>query len=557
MTSIIRAGLWALFGVFFITNPVEAQQNLVVQPMRVEADIPANRTAQIVLTIRNRNEARVEPLNLELVDITQSSDGTLQIVTEELREGMDPERLRASSRDWVELPATRIEVGPGETAEVPVRLRPPPDARGAFVSAVRITTDAPDAPALESDGPQAFFAIRFGFLVPLITPIQGRPVRQNITMSDIEMVFDDGRAEDGSQASQPTTRAYMGIVNDGHTYSNLRGEITIERRMGANWRTVTRAALPERRILPGITLRLPVNLDRRLPSGEYRLLGNLSVDGRRLPRIERLVEFEGDPDADAVAFDTVLNMEPPLLGLEGVPGAARANTVAIGNPGEQPLTVTFTVETPESLKGVAMGEVAGDDLSAAPWTEIRPAELTLRPGQVRNVRVMSRMPREDMVHAHYYADIVLSGRYEDGQSAGETRSRLTLRQQQIDLSPMAILDRMSIALDDDDSAYIVQTRLVNTGNTDIAPQIRAELINATGNVVDRWDLTGEAGRLLPLGIRDYAGSISVASVAEGNYILRVLAGNEGDRLAERQMPVRIDITGDEDEPVAELTAIEN
>jgi len=198
----------------------------------------------------------------------------------------------------------------------------------------------------------------------------------------------------------------------------------------------------------------------------------------------------------------------------------------------------------------------GEDLSAAGWTEIRPAELTLRPGQARNVRIMSRMPREGLDHANYYADVVLSGRYEDGQSAGETRSRLTVRQQQIGLSPGGILDRMGLALDEDPASYILQSRFVNTGNVDIVPTLRAELITATGNVAGSWQLTGAAGRLLPLGVRDYAGAISVASVAEGAYILRVLATSEGERLAERQMPVRIDLVGDDEADVRKMTVVD-
>jgi hypothetical protein len=50
----IRAALWALVAIFVINGPVEAQQNLVVRPMRVEAEIPPNRTAQVMLTIRNQ-----------------------------------------------------------------------------------------------------------------------------------------------------------------------------------------------------------------------------------------------------------------------------------------------------------------------------------------------------------------------------------------------------------------------------------------------------------------------------------------------------------------------
>ncbi len=115
---------------------IEAQSNLNVRPMRVEAEVPANRTARVTLRIANQHPTRTERLDLSVVDLTQDPDGTLQIVTEEMRAEMAPGRLRASSRDWVQLPAETVEVPPETTLELPVRLRVPADARGSFVSAV-------------------------------------------------------------------------------------------------------------------------------------------------------------------------------------------------------------------------------------------------------------------------------------------------------------------------------------------------------------------------------------------------------------------------------------
>ena len=555
---LFAGALMALTLVALTATSLAAQQNLSVRPMTVEADVPANRTSRVVLSVNNRHATRSEPINLSVVDLTQNSDGTLRIVTDEMREEMEPGTLRASSRQWVELPAERIVIPPETTQEIPVLLSVPPDARGAFASGIMIRTDAPETPEGEEGEQTAVFAISFGFLIPLITEIEGRPVRQDISIGNVRMEFDDGRNAEGDQVAEPTTRAFMEIANDGQTYSELRGDIVVERRTGENWRTVTRAALPERSILPGLDLDLSADLDRRLPSGEYRLLGNLQVDGRRLPRFERVIDFEGDPEIDSVAFDTALTLSPPRLALEAVPGATRTNTIEVGNPGEAPLDVTIGITTPESLQGVAMGEMRGEDISAAPWSDARPSEFTLRGGQRRNIRVLSRMPREGMDYANYYADITLSGRYEDGQSAGETNSRLHIRQQQIGNAPAGILDQMGISISEE-ADYIVQTRFVNTGNVDIEPQVQAELINETGNVVSRALLTGEPGQLLPLGTRSYAGTISIRDIAPSDYTLRVVAAYEDTRLFDRQLPVRIDVVTEatEDEPeVREMTILD-
>jgi hypothetical protein len=533
-----------------LTAPsLSAQQNLSVRPMRVEADVPANRTARVVLRVNNRHATRQEPINLSVVDLSQNSDGTLRVITDEMREEMDPEAFRASSRQWIELPAERIVIPPETTQEIPVLLDVPPDARGAFASGIMIRTDAPETPEGEEGEQTAVFAISFGFLIPLITEIEGRPVRQDISIGNVRMEFDDGRNAEDVQVSEPTTRAFMEIANDGQTYSELRGEVVVERRTGENWRTVTRAALPERSILPGLELDLSADLDRRLPSGEYRLLGNLEVDGRRLPRFERVIDFEGDPEADSVAFDTALTLSPPRLALAAVPGATRTNTIEVGNPGEAPLDVTIEITTPESLRGVAMGEMRGEDISAAPWSEALPAEFTLRGRQSRNVRVLSRMPRDGMEYANYYADITLTGRYADGQSAGQTNSRLHIRQQQVGNAPAGILDQMGVSISEE-ADYIVQSRFVNTGNVDMEPQVQAELIDESGNVVSRAVLTGEPGQLLPLGTRSYAGTVGIGDVPLADYTLRVVAAHEGTRLFDRQLPVRISLVaeGTEDEP---------
>src|SRR5690606_3880764 len=124
---------------------------------------------------------------------------------------------------------------------------------------------------------------------------------------------------------------------------------------------------------------------------------------RRTPRQEMVIDFEGDPEVDSVAFDTAVMLDPHELSFEAAPGATRTNTIAITNPGDQSVSLEISLETPKALQRVAMGELLGEDLSAAPWTDVRPAELTIRPGQRRNVRLISRLPKEGADNPHYYA----------------------------------------------------------------------------------------------------------------------------------------------------------
>lgn len=538
------------------------QQNLIVRPMKVEAEVPPNRVARVLLSVRNRHETRTEPVNVEVVHLTQSRDGSLRILTEEmLAENFTQEEgerlLSSSSRDWVTLPANRVEIAPETTADIPVMLRVPPRSRGTFVSAVRLLTDEPEMPEGTGAEREAVFAIRFGFLVPFITGIQGAAVRQNISISDIAMEFDNGTDDDGNELRQPSTRVSMEIANDGQTYSDLDAEIRVERRSGENWRLVTSADLPRLKILPGVTLELVTDLERRLPSGEYRLIGNLMVDGRRTPRLEKVIDFEGDPESDRIAFDTLLLMEPSSISLDAVPGATRTSGVTITNPGDQPLSIEISASSPDEFSGKAMGEIMGDDLSAAGWTEIRPSEFILRPGQRRNVRVMSRLPREGVAYPNYYADLILAGSYEDGQSAGSTQSLLHVNRSDVESNPGGLIERLSMAEGEDAGQFFAQLRFINTGNVHLHPSGSLQLRGADGSMVASSRLTGDDAPVLPLGTRDLAAELDLSDVEPGNYLLSTAAEFEPDgRIAKDQVLVlTLDETEGEDGKTVKRPAV--
>lgn len=532
-----------------LPETVAAQQNVMVRPMRVEASVPANRTVRVNLQVTNRHATRTERVNVEAVELVQDRNGTLRLVEPDSEEAARMGPLSASNLGWLELPQDTIIVPPGTTVNVPVVMRVPFDAQGTYASAVILRTEAPPVPPPSgANAPEVAFTISFGFSVPLILTIEGRPVRQDIAPTGLAMEVVTPTTLDDGTMSRPSTLVSMEIANRGRTHSALRGEVVVEARSGSNWRTIARGALAERKILPGVTLELGSDLGRQLPSGEYRLIGNLFVDGRQMPRIERVVQFEGDPEADALAFETALSLEPRVLRIDGIPGATRATTLEVGNPGDLPLTLSFSLELPQGLRGVAMGELMGEELSAAEWSEVRPASVTIPPGQRRNVRVTSRLPREGLDQAAYYADIVIDARFPDGQSAGETRSSLRVRQEQVAAAPAGLIDRFGISIGEAPSEYILQARLVNSGNIEIAPQVTADLITAIGESVQRWRLSGVGAEMLPLAVRDLSGLADLSQVEPGDYTLLVAAEIDGRRIAERQIAIRVALADGEDQP---------
>jgi hypothetical protein len=207
-----------------------------------------------------------------------------------------------------------------------------------------------------------------------------------------------------------------------------------------------------------------------------------------------------------------------------------------------------------------MGELLGASFSAEPWTQITPSDFTIRPGTRQNVRVMARVPREGVDHPHYYADLVLSGAYADGQSAGETRSTVELSNATAASNPAGSVERITLSEGDEPNQYFVQARFVNTGNVHLEPALRAFLLSPQGAQKRNIELNGEEGMLLPLNKRDYSAELNLKGIDPGFYALRVVATLVDDKQVRSQLPVQVEaeqVTGADGKPelVSRVTVV--
>lgn len=494
----------------------------MVEPMRMDVSASAGSAVEVPLTIRNTSGNAPRDIELTLVELSQHANGAWSFrptgsVTET--------EAQQSSLDWTSISDSVVEIAPLEPAEIMVRLEPPRNARGAYFAALLAETPAPE------EGTPGV-SVRMRFLIPIIIEIQGRSVRQNVELEDLVMTYDgaDGRA--------PTTNARLRITNAGETFSQVTGNLRIERRSGERWRLVTRFETRERSIIPGMTLELGQDLERRLPSGTYRLRGELTVDGRGVPPLQQEIEFEGDPNVDALAYDTELRLSPEMVLMDVVPGATRTTILRIENPGEDTVTVDLAAATPRGLMGVRMGELIGAELSAEPWTTVRPAQFTLRGGANQNVRVISSVPSEDGLHANYYADLTLAGRYADGQSAGTQSSVIHLVNRAAETARQGVIETLSLA-EAAPNLFAVQARFVNTGNTHVAPLGQVVVTTPQGQTVRSASLSGAEGMLLPLGERVFGGEIDFSDVEPGMYALRASVDLEGGDSASLQHVIEV------------------
>lgn len=502
-------------------------QGFMVKPMRVEVSPAAGRLVDIPIEIQNTAGDGPRAIDLRFVELSQTSEGTWQIAEPGAGEAA---RAEHSSLGWSSITSSSIVIDPMAATTFNVTMNVPPEARGSYFAGLIAETPLPP----DTRG----IVVRVRFLIPLIVEISGRPVRQQVKLADTRLT-----RIDPAGLAMGSTRASLLVTNEGRTFSRVKGRITVETRYGEQWRVVTRFDLPERSIIPGVTLDLGNDLERRLPSGEYRVKAELSVDGRRLPQLMKETAFEGDPAADAIAFDTALVLSPQTMSIPVLPGATRATTLSISNPGENSVSVTMEASTPSSMIGVQLGSVKGTDMSAQPWTEIRPAQFQLRAGARQNVRVISRIPDEGAQFPNYYASLVLKGTYTDGQSAGETNSTLHLSNSQGSSVVDASISQLLISEGTSPTNFIIQSRLANTGNVHIQPVARVFVVNPQGQQVSAASLEGEEGMILPLGTRSYSAELDLSTLEAGYYAVRISYLLEGGLELVKQQVLHVEMLG--------------
>jgi hypothetical protein len=501
MQKLVQYGLLTVLAATLTWNVGPAgAQGFMVRPMTMRVNPLPRQTIELPLEINNTAIDGPRTIDLRLVELSQDDQGTWRLVEPGSKADLSGHQ---SSLQWTSLSEDSVSIAPQRPASIMVKLTPPPNARGAYFAGIVAETPMPANPV--------GVMIRTRFLIPLIIEIRGRTVREHIGVTDVGMTY---RTDTGGA---PTTNAAMTVINSGQTYSRVRGELTVERQNGQQWRVVTRVPIKERGIIPGVTLKLGADLERRLPSGPYRLRGELFVDGRRVTPLEKIIQFQGDPRA-TVAYDATLLLRPSVVDMKVVPGATRTTILSIENTSASPVKIEMGSRTPHSLIGVQMGKIVGSQLSAEPWTRIEPSSFTLRPNGRQNVRVISSVPKDGVDHPNYYADLVLDGTYPDGQSAGETFSTVHLDNMEIKSTVAGAIERASLSQADNGND-ILQIQFANIGDVDIMPTASVSVASSEGALVASAILSGDNDALLPLGQRNFSGELDLAKLKPGDYTL--------------------------------------
>ena len=496
--------------VLVLAPPVSAQK-FRVRPMRIELTLLASRKTEQVVYISNRHTDKALTLDLKVVDVTQKEDANPVVIepdSDSNTSNFDTSKLR-SCLEWIKLSDPNVKVGPMSTVPVTLTIKVPGNSRGFYMAGLTVQT----RPSPEARGA----AVVIRYLVPILIEIQGRPMRQKIDLTDIGMEF-----RQQTLMARPTTLTSMSIVNQGGTFSRLRGSVTVKNFSRGHWREVTTTEIKrDVGIIPGVKLNLKTDIRRSLPSGKYKLLGNLYADGRRVKALEKDIDFAGDPSVTEVVADVALDLEPAELFINGVPGATRTATIRVDNASDDTVDIVAATAIPQILQGVAFGDLDGEELACASWVKVVPDRFTLRAGGRQNLRVIVKMPNPISMHANYYTLLVLWARYPDGMSAGKTTALVCVQNKNVESKPLAQPMKLTLAAEEE-SKYVIVARFGNIGNAHFKHRCTAAVTTPANETITNLLLTGKAEMWLPLEVRDFSGVLDVFDFATGTYSLMAI-----------------------------------
>lgn len=517
----------AMFFAMFASTPCYGQ-GYRVQPMYFDLKSAPGATVNVALTVRNILPGGEQSLTARVVEITQASDGNWQII-EELKPGVDVPKVSCSS--WVSLDKSEFRLGPLASSEIRVTVRIPRHARGTYAAGIIVE----EAGESEESG----VSVKLRYCIPVVVETEGLTAAQRIRLSDLSLSF-EAPPEGSSEAGR--TLAFVGVENQGQTFSSLRGQLGLFAHINGRWQPVSTAEIGPVRILPMVTLNLPFDLEKRLPEGRYRLEAKLQVEGRRIAPLSKEIEFAGTPGATTIPLDATLQLDKELLAIEARPGATRTEILTITNSSSETVKVSVGAQLPDAIFRGGSDEVDPRILSALPLLQAFPHEFTLRGQGKQNIRIMARVPRDIPPLSRRYADVILRATYPDGQSAGQAHTLAIVHDVTAEVHLSATIEDVKLA-QDEEGQPLLNGRLKNTGNVHFAPVLDAVIRSGSGTVLARESLdTPEM--LFPLQGTRFSAILPVKDLQVGQYELVVQLRGADQTVAQHREILMVEMAED-------------
>jgi len=517
----------------------------VVQPMRMDLSLMPKQRFQTALSIQSFDPNEVHKIDVKVVDLAQTEDGQWQII-EPNDTTFDRSGL-SSCKSWITPESDFVSIDPMNAASIKVDIKVPPRTRGFYAAGI-IPSIRPRAEV------QANLGISVRFLIPVLIDVQGRPMRHEIKLTN--MALEPMKAYTDHPA---TTYVVMSIDNNGGTRSHLKGFAQIKGFLDGHWREITTAEFTAVSIIPGAKLKLRANIGRSLPPGKYKVGGWLYVDGRRDQRITDELTFAGDPSIVKVATDAPIDLLPGSISISSIPGATRVEVIKVYNASDETVNVQAAVRLPQSLNGVAFGDLKGNDLDCTGWLEFQPKQFSLRSHGQQSIRIISKMPNNvsELIPC-YYALLGFVSAYADGQTGGVTTAPISVANENIKAEPYVYGMTLKPALKGGTEYYVI-ARYGNFGRIHFTPlECRAAIVDGTGAPMAITALTSrKTNMILPFEARDYSGVIDISGVPEGVYRLaaELRHGTELAEKTDKQIGIRVMAQGGK--KVIEVLQVDN
>lgn len=493
----------------FLASAGPAMAQFTVEPMKVELQVTPGKIFKSVIKIRNADPNETHTIDLKMVELTQSLEGSWAIVDPNDPNTGDVSKLSSCS-SWVRMNNNSVTLSPLQVLPLELTLRVPRGLRGFYTAGILASI----RPRPDTTG----VVLNVRFLVPIVVEIEGKTVRPKVESTNVGMQF-----VQASGSGAATTLVSINIENNGETFSRLKPIVRIWSYAGNHWRIITTTEFQETGIIPGAKLDLKANIHKSLPKGKYRIAGITYVDGRPTKRVEKEIEFAGDPKVNQVAADAPLDLEPAEIVIDTLPGSMRAGTIKVYNAANETVNVRVALGLPSFLQSSVVGEVRGFDLDCTQWLKIVPEQFTLQgEGGRQNLQVIASMPNPAATHPCYYTLLALWGTYPDGQGAGVTTMPICVRNTNIQAEPYATPLRVDIQ-DLGQSNYLIAARFGNFKTIHFTPiTVRAAVIPTTGaGGIPRASifLNGDPSLMLPFETRQFSGVMNFSSLPADTYIL--------------------------------------
>lgn len=537
--AIVQKGLVYVVGIIFVIllsgGPAFGQ--LIVQPMRLDLTPSPGETLRTSFDLQN-HDPNTNMVDLSLVDITQWEDGTWRIIEPDDKT-FDRTTL-SSCKDWISFDAGRVEVRPLRIVPINVTLKVPPRKRGFYAAGILASLTRP------SGIPQVSVVVRF--LVPVLVNIQqGRTLQHKVEMLDVGMKYAEPNG-----LNPATTKLSVNVINNGETFSNLVALGNVKGLSNGHWKTIqSQLMFRETGILPGATLKLEADIGRPLPSGKYKVMAGLFVDGRRTRAVRKELDFVGDPAIDKMSSQLALTItEPPdgMPSVEMTPGATRTTKLKLRNDSDDTINVETSLEIPPSLYGRTLGDGAlvGDELDCSNWLRIKPDKFTLRRGGRITLGITAKMPASADTHAWYYSLLKMKAKYADGQNAGTKEVYICVGNREVDIVNAAQPLKLDIATMQGANNLII-AQFMNYGNSHYTPKCSATITRPSmGLPMGRLLLTSEQSRpMLPMESRGFSGAVDFSDYEPDIYYITAGMEYPPGQIIEKQIPIRVALQGNQ------------